>query len=37
MHENKPGFKVQADQVRYKFAAFGDKKDFQKKYGAKKG
>lgn len=37
MHENKPGFKVQADQVRDKFAAFGDKKDFQKKYGAKKG
>lgn len=32
-HENKPGFKIQEDQVFYDFARFGDKDDFQKKYG----
>jgi len=33
MHEGKPGFKPQADQIRQDFAEFGDKEDFKKKYG----
>lgn len=33
MHENKPGFKIQEDQVNQDFAKFGDKEDFEKKYG----
>jgi hypothetical protein len=33
MHENKPGFKVQASQIEQDFARFGDKADFNKKYG----
>lgn len=32
MHENKPGFKVQAHQIEQDFAKFGDKDDFEKKY-----
>lgn len=32
MHENKPGFKVQEDQVKQDFARFGDQEDFRKKY-----
>ena len=32
MHEAKPGFKVQQDQVDQNFARFNDKKDFQEKY-----
>jgi len=37
MHENKPGFKPQADQVQKDFARFGDKKDFAEKYGEDTG
>ena len=33
MHENKPGFKIQADQVKQNFPKFNDQKDFEKKYG----
>lgn len=33
MHENKPGFKIQEDQVREGFAKFGDKNEFEQKYG----
>ena len=33
MHENKPGFKVQASQVEQDFARFGDEAEFKKKYG----
>ena len=33
MHEGKPGFKPQKDQVKNKFSKFGDEKDFYKKYG----
>lgn len=32
MHENKSGFKVQADQVKQEFAKFNDQKDFDAKY-----
>lgn len=32
MHENKSGFKVQADQVELDFARFGDEQDFNAKY-----
>lgn len=32
MHEDKPGFKVQAHQVQENFARFDDKKDFDDKY-----
>jgi hypothetical protein len=32
MHENKPGFKTQANQVEQDFARFGDEEDFKKKY-----
>lgn len=32
MHENRPGFKTQEDQVSQSFARFGDEKDFRKKY-----
>ncbi len=32
MHENRPGFKVQASQVEQGFSAFGDEDDFHKKY-----
>ena len=35
MHENKPGFKIQEDQVKQDFAKFGDEKDFDKKYNKK--
>ncbi|MFZ4648414.1 MAG: hypothetical protein ACOYMB_02120 [Patescibacteria group bacterium] len=35
MHENKPGFKIQEDQVKQDFAKFGDQEDFQKKYKTK--
>jgi len=33
MHEGKPGFEVQADQISQDFARFNDKKDCEKKYG----
>ena len=33
MHENKPGFKIQEDQVKQNFAKFGDEQDLQNKYG----
>lgn len=33
MHENKPGFKVQEDQLEQGFAPYGDKKTFEDKYG----
>ena len=33
MHENKAGFKTQEDQVSQNFSRFGDKEDFQEKYG----
>lgn len=33
MHENRPGFKTQEDQIKQNFARFGDENDFQKKYG----
>jgi len=36
MHEGKPGFKTQEDQVMQNFAKFGDEKDFLKKYDDKK-
>jgi hypothetical protein len=32
MHENKAGFKEQADQVTQDFSRFGDEQDFKKKY-----
>jgi hypothetical protein len=32
MHENKPGFKVQTEQIKDNFARFNDKDDFNKKY-----
>jgi hypothetical protein len=32
MHEDKPGFKIQSDQIKQDFARFGDKEDFQEKY-----
>lgn len=32
MHEKKPGFKVQKQQEEQNFSAFGDEKDFHKKY-----
>ena len=32
MHEKKPGFKVQTNQVAQKFARYGDEEDFRKKY-----
>lgn len=32
MHENKPGFKVQASQIAQDFSTFGDEEDFHKKY-----
>ncbi|MEI7452067.1 MAG: hypothetical protein WCK37_02550 [Candidatus Falkowbacteria bacterium] len=32
MHEGKPGFKVQTDQTKQKFAAYGDEQDFKSKY-----
>jgi len=32
MHESKPGFKTQEDQVSRNFSKFNDEKDFQKKY-----
>jgi hypothetical protein len=35
MHENKPGFKVQKDQLAQDFAKFNDKKDFDLKYPLK--
>ena len=34
MHENKPGFKVQEDQVKEGFVPYGDEKALKKKYGA---
>jgi hypothetical protein len=34
MHANKPGFKVQADQVKQNFARYGDERDFKEKYGS---
>ena len=34
MHENKPGFQVQNDQIKRDFAAFNDPKDFKKKYNS---
>jgi len=34
MHANKPGFKVQDDQVKQDFARYNDEKDFKEKYGA---
>lgn len=33
MHEDKVGFKPQEDQISQDFALFGDKEDFDKKYG----
>ena len=33
MHEDKPGFKVQEDQIKQNFSRFGDEKDFEEKYG----
>jgi len=33
MHEGRPGFKVQEDQISQDFARFGDEPDCQKKYG----
>ena len=33
MHEDRPNFKVQNDQIRYNFSRFGDEQDFQEKYG----
>ena len=33
MHEGVPGFKKQEDQAKQDFAKFGDKKDFEGKYG----
>lgn len=35
MHEGRPGFKTQEDQVRQDFARFGDEKDFHEKYDKK--
>lgn len=35
MHENKPGFKAQADQIKQDFAQYGDKKEFEAKYPVK--
>jgi hypothetical protein len=32
MHENKPGFKTQEDQVTQDFAKFNDEQDFREKY-----
>lgn len=32
MHQRTPGFKIQEDQVRNKFARYGDASDFHKKY-----
>ena len=32
MHEGKPGFKVQEDQIKQDFAKFNDKEDLEKKY-----
>ncbi len=32
MHEKKPGFKVQEDQITQDFARFGDQEDFKQKY-----
>ncbi|MFZ2310143.1 MAG: hypothetical protein WAW11_01205 [Patescibacteria group bacterium] len=32
MHEDKPNFKVQSNQIKQDFAKFGDKQDFQEKY-----
>ena len=32
VHEGKPGFKTQEDQVRQNFSRFGDEKDFNEKY-----
>jgi hypothetical protein len=33
MHEKKPGFKTQETQERQHFTAFGDEKEYKKKYG----
>lgn len=33
MHKDKPGFKVEASQVEQNFSPYGDKEDFEKKYG----
>lgn len=33
MHEAKPGFKVQTNQIKQEFSEFGDEEDFKKKYG----
>lgn len=33
MHESKPGFKVQQDQIDKNFAKFNDQADFENKYG----
>jgi len=35
MHEAKPGFKPQEDQIKQDFAKFNDKEDFEKKYNKK--
>jgi hypothetical protein len=32
MHESTPGFRIQEDQVRQKFARYGDEKDLLRKY-----
>ena len=32
MHEGKPGFKPQVDQIKQNFAEFGNEQDFKKKY-----
>lgn len=33
MHEGRPGFKTQEDQITQDFSKFGDEKDFENKYG----
>lgn len=35
MHKDKPGFKVQADQIELDFAKYNDKNDFESKYPLK--
>ncbi|MFA6995599.1 MAG: hypothetical protein WC249_04345 [Patescibacteria group bacterium] len=35
MHEDRPGFKIQASQVEQSFSRFGDEEDFKKKYSLK--
>lgn len=35
MHESKPGFKIQEDQISQNFARYGDQTDFDEKYNKK--